>query len=97
VLVTKFRVDAARSRAAEARRYVEQARSQIAKLRASGSEVSAAERQLASILPLIRQFEEHVQSMEDALGRQAPGGSAAGRPPLTPSRWRSGGQAPGAA
>lgn len=66
MMVTRHHIDIAKRRAAEVRRYVDETRLRIARLRGSGADTSAVESQLQSMLPVVERFEAYVDSMQQA-------------------------------
>ena len=63
-MITQQHINIAKRRAAEVRRYVDETRQRIARLRRSGADASAAESQLQSMLPVVERFEAYVESMQ---------------------------------
>ncbi len=70
MIVTRDRIDNAKRRAAEARRYIDEMRARIAGLRRSGADASDAESQLEAMLPVVERFEAYVESMQPVPGPQ---------------------------
>jgi hypothetical protein len=72
--VTRHRIEIAARRAAEARRYIEEMRHRIARLRESNADTAVADAELQAIAPVVERFEAYVNSLHIASTR----GNAAG-------------------